>query len=145
MDVGWCYCCWLWNVVDLDLKGWAHCHLVVGKVANHVEAMKSRMGCRMRDPNLEFGVDPVKEEDWACGLRDWHRRNWGALMVRRLRVLQWVPKSEVTGAIVGRELWSRIVELDFRIVYYIPDRICWDFWHHWRLIAFSIMQLVNET
>jgi hypothetical protein len=45
-------------------------------------------------------------------------------MVRRLRVLQGVPKCEVTVAIVGREVGSRIVELDFRVVYYIPDRIC---------------------
>jgi hypothetical protein len=75
----------------------------------------------VRDPNLEFRVDPVEEEDWACGLRVRHRRNHGALVDRRLRVLQGVPKFEVTVAIVGREIGSRIVELDLRVVHYISD------------------------
>jgi hypothetical protein len=57
-------------------------------VPNHVDTMEPRVCCWMRDPNLEFGVDPVEEEDGACGLRDWQRRNSSALMVRRLRVLQ---------------------------------------------------------
>jgi hypothetical protein len=41
----------------------------------------------MRDPNLEFGIDPVKEEDRACGKRSRHWENRGALVERRLRVL----------------------------------------------------------
>jgi hypothetical protein len=73
---------------------------VIWQVANHIEAVESRVGRGVRDPNLEFGVDPVKEEDWTCRLRDRHRRNRGALVDRRLRVLQGVPKDEVTGAII---------------------------------------------
>ena len=66
-------------------------------------------------------------------------------MNRRLRVLQGVPKSEVTVAMVGREVGSWIVELGLRVVHYIPDGNWLERWHHWLLIALSIMQLVNET
>jgi hypothetical protein len=58
----------------------------------------------VRDPNLEFGLYPVEEEDWACGLRVRQWRNRGALVDRWLRVLQGVPKFEVTIATVGREV-----------------------------------------
>jgi hypothetical protein len=75
----------------------------------------------VRNPNLEFGVDRVEEEDWACGLRVRQWRNRGTLVDRWLRVLQGVPKCEVTAAIVGRETGSRIVELDLRVVHYISD------------------------
>jgi hypothetical protein len=61
---------------------------VVWQVPNHVDAVESRVGRGVRDPNLEFGVDPVKEEDWTLRLRDRHRGNSGALVDRRLRVLQ---------------------------------------------------------
>ena len=100
----------------------------------------------MWDPNLEFRVDPVEVEDWACGLRVRYRGNRSALVDRRrLGVLQGVPKIEVTIAIVGREVGSRIVELDLRVVHYIPDGKWREGWHDWLLIAFSIMQLVNKT
>jgi hypothetical protein len=92
-------------------------------VPNHIEAIEPCMDRGVRDPNLEFRVDPVEEEDWACGLRVRHRRYRGALVDRRLRVLKRVPKFEVTIALVGREEGSRIVELDLRVVHYIPDRI----------------------
>jgi hypothetical protein len=120
-DVGGRNRCCLWDVVDLDLESWANCDLVVGKVPNHVEAMESSVGCRMRNPNFEFGVDPVEEEDWTCGSRVRHWGYLGALMDWRLRVLQGIPKNEVAVAIVGREVGSRIVELDLWIVYYISD------------------------
>jgi hypothetical protein len=61
---------------------------VVGEVPNYVDVIEPSVGSGMRDPNLEFGVDPVEEEDRACGLRDWQRRNSSALMVRWVRVLQ---------------------------------------------------------
>ena len=61
---------------------------MVGKVPNHIEVIESAVGCWMRDPNLEFGVDPVKEEDWTCRLWDRHRGDRAALVDRRLRVLQ---------------------------------------------------------
>ena len=61
---------------------------MVGKVPNHVEAMESAVGRGVWDPNLEFGVDPVKEEDWTCGLRVRHRGYLGALVNWRLRVLE---------------------------------------------------------
>jgi hypothetical protein len=73
------------------------------------------------DPNLEFRVDPVEEEDWASGLRVRHRGYLGALMDRRLRVLYGVPKNEITMAIVGIKIGSRIVELYLRVVHYVPD------------------------
>jgi len=94
---------------------------VVGKVSNHVEVIESAVGCRMRDPNLEFGVDPVKEEDWTCGLRVRHREDSGALVDWWLRVLQGVPKNEVTAAIIWREVGPWIVKLDLRVVHYVPD------------------------
>jgi hypothetical protein len=72
-------------------------------VPNHVEAIGPGIGRRVRNPNLELRVDLVKEEDWTCGLRDWHRGNRGAL-VEWQRVLKGVPKDEVTVAIVGREV-----------------------------------------
>ena len=108
-------------MVDLDLEGWAHCYLVIGKVPNHVEAVESLIGCGVRDPYLEFGVNPVKIEDWTSRLRDRHRKNRGALVSRRLGVLQGVPKDEVTVAIVRREVGSWIVELDLGVVHYVPD------------------------
>ena len=120
-DEGRCYRCGLWDVVHLDLEGWADCDLVVGKVPNHVEAIKSRVGRGVWDPNLEFGVDPVEEEDWACGLRIRHRGDRCALVDWRLRVLQGVPKNEVTAAIIWREVGPWIVELDLRVVHNVPD------------------------
>ena len=142
---GWCNRCWLWNVVNFNLESWAYCDLVVGKVPNDVEAIKPCIGCGMRDPNLEFGIDPVEKEDWPCRLRDWNRRNRGALMQRQLRVLQWVPKYKVTIAIVGKEVGSRIIELYLRVVNYISDWNRRESWHYWFLIALSIMELVNEA
>jgi hypothetical protein len=73
---------------------------VIWQVPNHIDAVESRVGRGVWDPNLEFGVDPVKKEDWTCWLRDWHRGNRGALVVGWLRVLKGVPKDEVTGAII---------------------------------------------
>jgi hypothetical protein len=95
---------------------------VVGKVPNHVEAMESAVGRGVWDPNFEFGVDPVKVEDWTCGLRVWHRRDRGALVDWRLRVLQGVPKNEITAAIIWREVGPWIVELDLWVVHNIPYR-----------------------
>jgi hypothetical protein len=114
-------------------------------VPNHVDAIDPCVGRGVRNPNLEFGVVLVKEEDWTCGLIDRHRGNRGALMDRRLRVLKGVPKDEVTAAIVWREVKSWIVKLDLRVVHYIPDEVWRQRWHHWLLIAFSIMKLLNET
>ena len=118
---------------------------MVGKVPNDIETVKSCVCCGMRNPNLEFGVDPVEEENWPCRLRDWNGINYGSLMQRRLRVLKRVPKYEVTAAIVWREVRSRIVKLDLRVVYYISDRNRRESWHYWLLIALSIMELMNEA
>ena len=93
---------------------------MVGKVPNHVDAIETSIGRGVRDPDLEFRVEPVEEEDRACWLRDRHRGNRRAL-VEWQRVLQGIPKDEVAIAIVGREVGSRIVELDLRILHYISD------------------------
>ena len=42
---------------------------------NYVDVIDFSIGSGVRDPNLEFGVDQVEEEDWACWLRDRQRRN----------------------------------------------------------------------
>jgi len=73
---------------------------MVWKVPNNIDAIDSCVGRGVRDPNLEFGVDPVKEEDWSCWLRSRHRGNSGTLVDWRLRILQGVPKDEVSGAII---------------------------------------------
>ena len=75
----------------------------------------------MRDPNFEIWVDPVEEEDWASGLRVRHRRNRGALVDWRLRVLEGVPKNEITVAIIWREVGPWIVEFDLWVVHNIPN------------------------
>jgi hypothetical protein len=113
-------------------------------VANNIEAIGPSMGGGVRDPNLEFGVDRVEEEDWACGLRVWYRGYHRAL-VEWQRALQGVPKDEVTVTIVGREVGAWIVELDLRGVHNIPEEIWRQGWHYWLLLAFGILQLVNET
>ena len=97
---------------------------------NHINAIETSVGRGVWDPNLEFGVDRVEEEDWACWLWYRHREYLGAL-VDRQRVLQGVPKDKVTAAIVWREVRPRIVELDLRIVHYVPDRKRRQSWHHW--------------
>lgn len=71
-------------------------------MANHIDAVEPGIGRGVWDLNLEFGVDLVEEEDWACRLRDRHWRYRGALVDRWLRILQGVPKIEVAIAIVGR-------------------------------------------
>jgi hypothetical protein len=57
-------------------------------VPDNVDAIGPSVGRGVWDPNLEFGVSPVKEEDWTCGLRVRYRGNRGALVVGWLRVLQ---------------------------------------------------------
>ena len=92
----------------------------------------------VRNPNLEFGVDRVEEDDWACGLRVRYR-GYRRALVEWQRVLQGVRKDEVTVTIVGREVGAWIVELNLRVVHNIPDEIWRQGWHYWLLLAFGIL------